>query len=583
MIDDVEAKASEVSTLYLGYQLRANTRYNTDLIVDFENAGGRGISQALGLAGETNLDVVRNPTLSIAPYLSHGEIHQIIGLTNAMTDQDRGPFALATKVPVRRFEIRIGKMSLPDTLDMNSVGSDSHLQFTNWTIDNNGAWDYAADTRGYTVGGILEYDDRVWSARYAIAAMPTVANGIILDWAFSRANGQNWEFELRKGLFAPLLNSKREGAVRVLSFVNHAHMGDYRESVQQYLAGKIATPDITQTERNGQVKYGFGLNTEQEVTDSLRLFARFGWNEDQHESFAYTEVGQTILFGGDYNGHDWHQVERQGRRGVCLQRHQARPPELSSLRRTRFSAGRRKSELWAREYSRVVLQRPSVATGSTACSAGRRLRIPATTAIAVRCTCRPCACTSIFEREQGTSDRGTKGTRRRKAYFPAGCCPCGVRGQVDDHLAGLGVMQFFPRLALNFLGVRLQALDLLAHLLVFLLQVLDFLLQSAVFGAFLLPHGDAVLAVDHMPRDQQRQHHGHAGSRRPPQPLCPDQGTLAQRRRLGVCLGRFCLRVFLLRCFFRHRTQSSISREQIFRPPCAGLASGSRRAPRCTP
>ncbi len=251
LIDDGEAKASEVSTLYLGYQLWPNSRYNTDLIVDFENAGGRGISQALGLAGETNLDVVRNPTLSIAPYLSHGEIHQIIGLTNEMVDQDRGPFALATKVPVRRFEIRVGKMSLPDTFDVNSVGSDSHLQFTNWTIDNNGAWDYAADTRGYTVGGILEYDDRVWSARYAIAAMPTVANGINLDWAFSRANGQNWEFELRKGLLGALVDKKREGAVRVLSYVNHAHMGDYRESVQQYLAGKIATPDITQSERNG--------------------------------------------------------------------------------------------------------------------------------------------------------------------------------------------------------------------------------------------------------------------------------------------------------------------------------------------
>jgi carbohydrate-selective porin OprB len=136
--------------------------------------------------------------------------------------------------------------------------------------------------------------------------MPIIANGISLDWAFSRANGQNWEFELRKGLFASLLKSKREGAVRVLSFVNHAHMGDYRESVQQYLAGKVTTPDITKTEEFGAVKYGFGLNTEQEVTDSLRLFARFGWNEDQHESFAYTEVGQTVLFGGDYNGRDWH-------------------------------------------------------------------------------------------------------------------------------------------------------------------------------------------------------------------------------------------------------------------------------------
>jgi len=308
LIDDFEAKASEVATLYLGYQLWPNSRYNTDLIVDFENAGGRGISQALGLAGQTNLDVVRNPNLSTAPYLARGEIHQVIGLTDEMTDQERGPFALATRAPVRRFEIRIGKMTLPDTFDVNSVGTDSHLQFTNWTIDNNGAWDYAADTRGYTVGGILEYDDRIWSARYGIFAMPTVANGITLDWALSRANGQNWEFELRKGFFAPLLNPKRQGAVRVLSYVNHAHMGDYRQSVQQYLSGQIATPEITQTERNGAVKYGFGLNTEQEVTDSLRVFGRFGWNEDQHESFAYTEVGQTILFGGDYAGQSWHRT-----------------------------------------------------------------------------------------------------------------------------------------------------------------------------------------------------------------------------------------------------------------------------------
>ncbi len=298
-----ETKASEVATLYLGYQWHANTRYNTDFIVDFENAGGRGISQALGLAGVTNVDVVRNPNLGASPYLARGEIHQIIGLTDEMIDQDRGPFALANSVPAHRFEIRLGKMSMPDVMDQNSVGSDSHLQFTNWTIVNNGAWDYAADTRGYTVAGVLEYDDRAWSARYALAAMPTVANGLALDWAISRAHAQNWEFELRKGIFsAPL---KRPGAVRVLSYVNNAHMGNYRQSVQQFISGQIAVPDITKNERFGAVKYGFGLNTEQEVTDSLRLFARFGWNDDRNESFAYTEVAQTFQVGGDYKGNDW--------------------------------------------------------------------------------------------------------------------------------------------------------------------------------------------------------------------------------------------------------------------------------------
>jgi high affinity Mn2+ porin len=299
----VEYKASLLGTFFTGFQPHHNLRYNTDFLVDVESAGGRGLSQALGIAGFTNLDVVRNPNLSSVPYLARGEIHQTIGLTNEMTESDRSYLSLATEVPVRRFDVRVGKMSLPDIFDVNSVGSDSHLQFTNWTIDNNGAWDYAADTRGYTVGGILEYDDRNWSARYGIFAMPTVANGIDLDWAFSRANGQNWEFEWRHSFIRG-----HEGVTRILSYVNHAHMGDYRQAVIDYLDGITPTPDITHTEKFGTVKYGFGWNNEQVVTDSLRVFSRFGWNEGQHESFAYTEVDQTVLFGGDYNLSRWHRV-----------------------------------------------------------------------------------------------------------------------------------------------------------------------------------------------------------------------------------------------------------------------------------
>lgn len=296
-----EYKTSLVGTLYLGYQPHRNTRFNTDFIVNFESAGGRGLSQALGLAGFTNLDVVRNPNLGSKPYLARGLIHQTIGLTDENTESDRGPNSLATQVPVRRFEFRIGKMSLPDVFDINSVGSDSHLQFTNWTVDNNGAWDYAADTRGYTVAAIAEYDDRNWSARYGLAAMPTVANGIDLDWAFSRASGQNMEFELRKSLI-----QGRKGVIRILSFVNHANMGTYREAVAAYLNGTDPTPEITHHAHFGAVKYGFGWNNEQEITQDFRIFSRFGWNEGQHESFAYTEVDQTVLFGGDLQGVRWH-------------------------------------------------------------------------------------------------------------------------------------------------------------------------------------------------------------------------------------------------------------------------------------
>ncbi|MFZ0632877.1 MAG: carbohydrate porin [Acidobacteriaceae bacterium] len=296
-----EYKTSLVETLFLGWQPHHDLRYNTDLLLDMESTGGRGIGEALGLAGFTNLDVVRNPNLGSVPYIARGGIHQTIGLTHHMVEADRGAFGLAPEVPARRFEVRVGKMGVNDIFDQNEVASDSHLQFMNWTVDDNGAWDYAADTRGYTVGGILEYDDHAWSARYGIFAMPTVANGINLDWAFSRAHAQNWEFELRHS-FVP----GHKGTTRILAYVNTAHMGNYREAVQHYQQGLTPRPDIISVERFGTNKYGFGWNNEQEITANFRIGTRFGWNDDHEESFAYTEVGQTALVSGDYSGTRWH-------------------------------------------------------------------------------------------------------------------------------------------------------------------------------------------------------------------------------------------------------------------------------------
>ncbi len=296
-----EYKTSLLGTLYAAVRPTKSIRYNTDLILDLESAGGRGVSQALGLAGFTNLDVVRNPTLSTVPYLARYGIHQVIGLAEETADQEQGTFAVAPSVPVRRVELRAGKMTLPDFFDVNGPGSDSHLQFMNWTVDNNGAWDYAADTRGYTVGGLAEYDDRAWSLRYGLFAMPTVANGIDMDWAFSRAHAQNGEFELRHS-FVP----KRKGTERILFFANRAHMGTYREAVNAFFAGTDKTPNILLHEHYSALKYGVASNAEQELTENLRVFGRFGWNEGQHESFVYTEVDQTVEVGGDYGGTRWH-------------------------------------------------------------------------------------------------------------------------------------------------------------------------------------------------------------------------------------------------------------------------------------
>jgi hypothetical protein len=266
----------------------------------FEAAAGGGLSDALGLAGFTDLDVVRNPTLGRTPYIARGMIRQIIPLSDETTEEERDPWHLATRVPVRRLELRFGKFGLNDFFDINDVGTDSHYQFMNWTIDNNGAYDYAADTRGYTVGFVAEYLDRNWAFRFGEALMPQVANGIDWEWNLRRARAENYEFEVH-----PKLLSDRATHLRLLSFVNHANMGIYRQAINNFLDGKTPAPEITNHPQQTTIKYGFDVNLEQEINHSFRAFSRFGWNEGQHESFAYTEVDQTVQIGADHTGERW--------------------------------------------------------------------------------------------------------------------------------------------------------------------------------------------------------------------------------------------------------------------------------------
>ena len=53
------------------------------------------------------------------------------------------------------------------------------------------------------------------------------------------------------------------------------------------------------------MKYGFGLNVEQELTPLWRAFGRLGWNDGATESYAYTEVDRTAAVGSDFRGKPW--------------------------------------------------------------------------------------------------------------------------------------------------------------------------------------------------------------------------------------------------------------------------------------
>jgi high affinity Mn2+ porin len=288
--------SSRVLTLFTGLRLTGSM----ELLCDVQETGGHGIGEALGLAGFTNLDVVRNPSLGKAPYIARLMWHQIIPLSLGVSDSARTPFSLFSKLPDRRLEFRIGKFGLSDFFDLNTYGSDSNFQFMNWTVDNNGAYDYAADTRGYTFGAILEYHDRHGAVRFAEALMPKVANGIHLDADLSRERAENLEVELRGSL-----RKHQQGILRLLSYVNHANMGNYREAVQNFEVGLTARPDITAHPFRTSIKYGFGANFEQPVNDWFGIFGRWGWNEGRHESYAYTEVDSTAEIGVGASGRRW--------------------------------------------------------------------------------------------------------------------------------------------------------------------------------------------------------------------------------------------------------------------------------------
>jgi len=301
-----QSGTSRVETLYTGFEI---TRY-LELLVDVEDATGHGLSGTVGIANFPDLDSVRPIITSTAPYFNRMMLRWIVPLSGERVDAQRNLLGLARSLPKRRLEVRLGKFSLVDFFDSNAVGTDSHVQFLGWGIDNDPAYDYAADTHGYTYGLVAEYYQPHLVLRYGEALEPKVANGLALDFNITKAHSENAEVELHRSPW------RGHGTVlRLLAFVNHADMGSYREAINAFLAGQTPIPEIRLTREQGRIKYGFGANLEQNLTAGFRAFMRFGWNNGTTESWAYTECDQAVIFGADHDGRPWHR--RNDRAGLA--------------------------------------------------------------------------------------------------------------------------------------------------------------------------------------------------------------------------------------------------------------------------
>ncbi len=257
---------SVTSTFYFGLSLPG--LFNVE--IDPELSGGKGLSGTVGIAGFPNGEIYRvgDPTPRLA--LARCYLQRTVQLANA-----------------EQLNIVAGLFSMADYFDASTYSNSARTQFMNWAIMNDGAWDYPADTHGYTEGLVAEYIKDKLALRLAAVLEPTSANGPDLDSHISKAHGEALEGEYGYDLLS------HDGKVRLLLYLNTAKMGNYNEATYD----SIYDHDITLTRQYSRNKYGFGINMEQSLGDNTGTFLRIGWNDGQDETWTYTEIDRTVSGG----------------------------------------------------------------------------------------------------------------------------------------------------------------------------------------------------------------------------------------------------------------------------------------------
>lgn len=296
-----EDAVSHSYTIYTGARLRPWL----DMYVDAEMIRGGGIGSGFGLAGYTNGEVIRNPEAGQKPYLARAFLRATVPLGEETEEAETDALQIGGRIPTRRIVLTGGVLAAADIFDTNRYANNTRTQFLNWSFIDNTAWDFAADTRGYSRGAAAEWIADAWAARIGSFQMPAVANGLDLAGDVLHSRGDQLEVEVH-----PTLLADRPTVVRVMAYQNHARMGNYREALA--LARRThTTPDITLTRRRNARKYGFLLNMEQPLTreGDVGLFARGGWNDGATETFAYTEADWTASVGAEIGGRSWHRAD----------------------------------------------------------------------------------------------------------------------------------------------------------------------------------------------------------------------------------------------------------------------------------
>ena len=282
----------------------------TEVYFDPEVAQGVPLSRLTGLGGMSNGEMARTSGATPTFYRARLFVRQVWGLGGGQETIASAANQLAGVVDQRRITLTVGNISVLDIFDANAYSHDPRTQFINWSLMTHGAYDFAADSRGYTWGAALEYLDGAWAVRSGRFIQPRASNGLALDPKIFRHFGDQLELEHRHAI------AQLEGKVRVLVFRNVSVMGNYADALAVAKAnGSIPTvADV----RTRQAKIGYAVNVEQALSRDAGFFARASWADGKTETYAFAEIDRSLSGGFLIEGQRW--ARPNDRVGLALAR-----------------------------------------------------------------------------------------------------------------------------------------------------------------------------------------------------------------------------------------------------------------------
>jgi len=293
LIPEREKSYSFTATAALG----ARVWKGGEVYVDPEVAQGVPLSHLTGLGGFSNGEIARTSGPTPTFYVARAFLRQTWGLGGEREKVESDANQLAGSAERRRLVLTAGKLSVQDLFDDNVYCKDPRTQFLNWSLMTYGAWDFAADARGYSWGLAIEYLHDDWALRAGRFLMPKQSNGLALNPRIFYSFGDQVEFEHAHAI------AGRPGKLRLLAFRNQADMGGFSDSIAD-AAAAVTTPDLA-TSRKKRDKYGFGINLEQSLSRDVGVFARASWNNGEAETFAFTEIDRSLSAGLLVKGAPW--------------------------------------------------------------------------------------------------------------------------------------------------------------------------------------------------------------------------------------------------------------------------------------